>query len=385
MTHTVHILLEPSYIKPVWYVDSINSLRAGAAKRHYLVQDCYAADEIVKAHSASAAIVISTSDGWTQNAIATLKRSGIRPILVGAVPQSFGYDVSGTIYNRRASVEQLVHYFSRMGRDRIALVGLNPVSSNDQEKQFAFISAMAQLGLEAASGDIFPVRHDLDDAIDAFLAAPSRYNGAICANDYVAVALLAESARRKIRIPDDLVVAGFGNHLLGRCSKPTLTTATMDYREMGVQALTIWETLQANPKVSAIVLTVQHQIICRGSTGHPELAETIGTSGLPAGQYPNQRLDSSASLGRINREIRSLEQCLRLCDELDYKIICELLAGHSYEAIGFRLYLSRSALSRRLKKMYQLVDVSSRSSFLTLLNKYIANFSCLMQTVTSAQ
>ena len=98
----------------------------------------------------------------------------------------------------------------------------------------------------------------------------------------------------------------------------------MDYREMGVQALTIWETLQANPKVSAIVLTVQHQIICRGSTGHPELAETIGTSGLPAGQYPNQRLESSASLGRINREIRSLEQCLRALRRARYKIICEL-------------------------------------------------------------
>ena len=191
MTQAVHILLEPSYIKPVWYVDSINSLRAGAAKRHYLVQDCYAADEIVKAHSASAAIVISTSDGWTQNAIATLKRSGIRPILVGAVPQSFGYDVSGTIYNRRASVEQLVHYFSRMGRDRIALVGLNPVSSNDQEKQFAFISAMAQLGLEAASGDIFPVRHDLDDAIDAFFGRPLALHTVRSAQTIiVAVALL---------------------------------------------------------------------------------------------------------------------------------------------------------------------------------------------------
>ncbi|NLO37267.1 MAG: LacI family transcriptional regulator [Clostridiaceae bacterium] len=384
MTQTVQILLEPSYIKPVWYVESINSLRASAAKRHYLVQDFYAADNIIQANSDSAAIVISTSNGWTHDAITTLKRNGIRPILIGAVPQSFGYDVSGTIYNRRASVEQLVHYFSQMGRGRIALVGLNPVSSNDQEKRFAFLAATAQLGLEAAAGDIFPVQHDLDDAIDAFLATPSRYNGAICANDYVAVALLAEAARRSIRIPDDLVVAGFGNHLLGRCSKPTLTTATMDYREMGAQALTIWETLQANPKVSAIVLTVQHQIICRGSTGQPSPAETLSLSSLPAGRH-DSRLDSSGTLGQVNREIRSLEQCLRLCDELDYKIICELLAGYSYEAVGFRLYLSRSALSRRLKKMYQLAGVSSRSSFLSLINKYIVNFSCLMQTIAAAQ
>ena len=121
MTQTVQILLEPSYIKPVWYVESINSLRASAAKRHYLVQDFYAADNIIQANSDSAAIVISTSNGWTHDAITTLKRNGIRPILIGAVPQSFGYDVSGTIYNRRASVEQLVHYFSQMGRGRIAL------------------------------------------------------------------------------------------------------------------------------------------------------------------------------------------------------------------------------------------------------------------------
>lgn len=377
MDHDVNILLEPSYIKPVWYLDSMNSLREAAAKKHYVIQE--RTDPAALPDGTTAAIVISTSVNWTRNAIDHLRQKNIRPILIGTVPQSFGSDISGTIFDRRAGVEELVLYCHQAGHDRIALVGVNPVSSNDIVKQDAFLSATRSCGIKASKDDIYTVENDLTDPISAYLREPGKYDGAICANDYVAVTLLAETTRRNIRVPDDIFVAGFGNHLLGRCANPTLTSATMDYREMGVQALTIWEAICANPKITTIIITIKHQVIYRESTGHFPPPESLS---LFRSQPADLELNPP-DVGTVNYEVRSLEQCLRLCDLLDYKIIRQILAGTSYEEIGFNLFLSRSALRRRLMKIYSLVNAVTRSDFETLLRKYIANFDHLMQSVLS--
>lgn len=379
MNQAISILLEPSYVKPVWYLDSMNSLRESAAKKHYLIETYSDPAQITDPDETNAAVIISTSVDWTRNTIHALQQRSIRPILIGTVPQSFGAEVSGTIFNRRAGVEQLVSYYHQTGRHRIALVGVNPVSSNDIVKQEAFLSATAYLGIPASPADVYPIQNDLTDAVDGCLCIPGQYDGAICANDYAAVALLAEASRRNVRVPDDLFVAGFGNHLLGRCASPALTTATMDYGEMGVQALTIWETLLANPKITSIIVTIEHHVIYRESTGNvvPPAPPFLSRTPLSQGVAIN--------LGSVNQEIRSLEQCLRLCDELDYKIISELLADSSLEIIGFKLYLSRSSLSRRLKKIYQSVNASTRDAFTDLVRRYVKNFDRIMPSITDSR
>jgi hypothetical protein len=379
MDQAVHVILEPSHITPVWYLDSIKSLHDAVAKKHITLYD--QTDAAAVPDGTAAAIVISTSVSWTHNTINLLRQKQIRPILIGTVPQSFGPDISGTIFDRRAGVEELVLCFHQTGHNRIALVGVNPVSSNDLVKQDAFLSATRYCGIPAAQGDIYPVERDLTDAISAYLQSPKKYDGAICANDYVAVTLLAETRRRNIRVPDEMFVAGFGNHLLGRCSSPTLTTATMDYSEMGIQALTIWEALCANPRITTIIITIKHQVIYRESTGLWVPPESLSMYTTPA-------IDQTALLpgpGTVNFEVRSLEQCLRLCDQLDYKIIYQLLSGSSYENIGFNLYLSRSALRRRLMKIYDLVNVRSRGDFEALMHKYVTNFERLMQSVAAEE
>ena len=45
-----------------------------------------------------------------------------------------------------------------------------------------------------------------------------------------------ECQRRRIKVPDNLAVVGFGNSEFGRVCQPPLTTMTIPHRDIGIQA-----------------------------------------------------------------------------------------------------------------------------------------------------
>ena len=69
-----------------------------------------------------------------------------------------------------------------------------------------------------------------------------------------------------------------------------------------------------------------------------------------------------------NKEKR-LESCLAQCDPLSKSIVENLREGRSYEYICEALFISRSTLNYRLKKIYAAAEVSGRKEFEALLSK----------------
>ena len=69
-------------------------------------------------------------------------------------------------------------------------------------------------------------------------------------------------------------------------------------------------------------------------------------------------------------KVMQIENCLTKCDSLSLQIIGALLAQKNYDSISEAMFISRSALNYRLKKIFASASVSNRKEFETLFSDY---------------
>lgn len=89
--------------------------------------------------------------------------------------------------------------------------------------------------------------------------------GIVCANDYIAAAVIAEAARLGKKIPKDLSVIGFDNIPLASYLNPRLTTINENRVEIGYTALKTLDTLMHGENVG--IYMTHPEMITRLSTG----------------------------------------------------------------------------------------------------------------------
>lgn len=65
-----------------------------------------------------------------------------------------------------------------------------------------------------------------------------------------------------------------------------------------------------------------------------------------------------------------LDRCLQRCDELDLRILGQLIDGESYESICEKLFLSESSLQYRVRKLFRAADTKNRREFVHLLKEH---------------
>ena len=70
-------------------------------------------------------------------------------------------------------------------------------------------------------------------------------------------------------------------------------------------------------------------------------------------------------------EIQSLEKMLRICDDIDFKIIDGLIDSKSYSKIGDELYISESSVKYRIKRLLAGSKIESIAKILKVYTKYI--------------
>ena len=363
----VYLLIEPAQAAPIWFLCMEDSLRKSCQKKRLSLVRI---DELQKLDRLSekpiSVLVVCSQNNWTQHVVNELQRRHIMPILLGVVPSLFGESVSGIIMARRIFIEKVMDYFMDCGRKRMALVGVNRNASNDNVKVEAFLQNSIAMSLPATQEDVYYIDSDIVNCVDKCLKA-KKYDGVICSNDYVAATLLAQAASMGVNVPGDLYVIGLGDTMIGHYTQPTLTTTTYDeYFEMGRQAINIWHIFSENPALNSIIISVNTEIIPRGSTAFA--APRSKAPHLPASNPP------SITIGNANQVMRNLENCLRSCDSLDIQILHAILAGQGNEQIENSLYLAHSSLHYRLKRIYQLANVENRGELEKLFQYYLPNF-----------
>ncbi len=98
-----------------------------------------------------------------------------------------------------------------------------------------FKAVMRERGLPEEGAGIFEGDfwfHKGNEAADFFLSRPERPQSIVCANDYMAIALISAFKLRGIKVPDDIAVSGFDGSIESKQYIPHITTATREREDI---------------------------------------------------------------------------------------------------------------------------------------------------------
>lgn len=156
-----------------------------------------------------------------------------------------------------------------LGHRRIAYIGDRFGFQSDTERRDGYRQALALAGL---AHDV-SLELEGDGKLDGGTASASqlassetnRPTAVFCYNDMTALGLMAELARRGVRVPHDISVAGFDDVVFARLSQPGLTTVRQPRFELGARAMKNLLTLMGGLLTERTV-TVGGELIQRAST-----------------------------------------------------------------------------------------------------------------------
>lgn len=361
----IHAVVENNYITSVWFRNSLKGLEE-TAKNHKMTV-AYSDDISSVPACAGVVVLVGSTKDWIRRMLEGAREKNIRPILIGGVPGSYGEDVSGTMYGSKSTIDEMVRYYYFYNRRRVALVDINQNNSNDCAKYEAFLNAVKALGMEAGYSDVYFKDPSSYNPTANFLKRIREYDGVICSNDYSAGYILTYCRENKIRVPEDLFVAGLGDMAICRYTRPSLTSATRSYYEAGVQVFRIYRTLMQNPDVESVVTTMKSSLKPRESTACLPVAEEIANG--PFRKPGEETENGGPNVGDGVSRVRGLEACLNQCDGRDLKIIAGVLGGTSNEQLAETLSCSVGTINYRLKNLYKAAGVSTKSELADLIRR----------------
>lgn len=137
------------------------------------------------------------------------------------------------VIDEEPAARALVRHLLDLGHRTVVHVALPPPSGAEDPRTTGW-----RAELEAAGRPVPPVRHaDWDAAAGACigreLAAEGQATAVFCGNDEVAIGLIHALREEGLRVPEDVSVVGFDDHPLSAYMNPPLTTAVMDFAQMG--------------------------------------------------------------------------------------------------------------------------------------------------------
>ncbi|MFF2243327.1 LacI family DNA-binding transcriptional regulator [Arthrobacter sp. NPDC058130] len=136
----------------------------------------------------------------------------------------------------RSATEHLLN----LGHRRIAYLGGPASAECNQARMHGYCSALMLSGIDITPGLVihgkFHVEHGVAGLAE-LLASPNRPTAIFAANDDIAVGVLREAHRRRIRVPEDLSLVGFDGTVMAENSVPALTSVAQPLRDMGRTAL----------------------------------------------------------------------------------------------------------------------------------------------------
>ena len=165
-------------------------------------------------------------------------------------------------------VGMAVEHVVALGARRIAFVSASLDSSSARRRHSGFERVIA--------------RHDLPDDTPRLLgtfraewgrsAAVRLLEGplpdaVVCGNDEIAVGLLGEFRRRRVRVPEDVLVTGFDDIRFARLTDPPLTTVRQPGDQLAAECIRLLEARMTDRDLPVQRIAIAPSLIVRESTG----------------------------------------------------------------------------------------------------------------------
>jgi DNA-binding LacI/PurR family transcriptional regulator len=169
----------------------------------------------------------------------------------------------------RDAIDAVVDHLVGLGHRRIAHVTGAMDFIHARQRLAAWRSALERAGLEpgpVVEGDFTLASGTV--AADALLADRRGATAVVCANDLMAIGLMARAADRGISVPGDLSVTGYDGNELGTFMRPSLTTVMTSPSAIGSAAARLLLDVVAGKAVEDVEIAPA-RLVARGSTASP--------------------------------------------------------------------------------------------------------------------
>ncbi|SEJ62816.1 transcriptional regulator, LacI family [Arthrobacter sp. yr096] len=171
-------------------------------------------------------------------------RAGTR--VVALAPR--GFDSTKIVIDNHAASYALTRYMLSLGHRRIAFIGGMPGLTAVEQRVVGYRRAMFEAqALPMVLGSVGMRQESGRDAVAQLIGAGELPEAIVCANDEIAVGVLAGLWTSGYRIPDDVSVAGIGGTRGGAVFG--LTTVTLPLVELGGMAAAYIADAGRSPKV----------------------------------------------------------------------------------------------------------------------------------------
>lgn len=206
-----------------------------AESRHRLEQEEKLLDTLL-ASNIAAAILLSVEHNSTVRHL--LKNASIPVIEISVGIRTDPIDINIGIDNVAAMFE-LTDMLVQRGYQNIGLLCANQEQWIFQQHLQGWYKAMLRHHMSpnrVINAALPPVFSTGASQLPEFLLAWPELDALVCVSDELACGVLYECQRRRIKVPDELAVVGFGDSDVSKVCQPSLTTMAVPHRKIGLEA-----------------------------------------------------------------------------------------------------------------------------------------------------
>lgn len=351
-----YVITEPEYLENYWNFKYMAGLRS--AVREYkgkLVEIKFSdLDKITTLNDNARIPVIlnGRSSDWIASLIPLVCDKGFHPILLASHNYTPQRGVSSLRFDFYGLYTSWFAYFTKCGFNNVALVGVSKNNVSDTLKCQALTDYSKGYGKGKA--DIYYMDSSMQDCLEFFIQNAKDYDVVLCPNDVVAIIL--KSMLRKIGFDGQLQIHSFWDSPLSKYIEHQDKLITLDYNELGRQAIKVYDFLVKNPEIESVATTVRVDM--------SNNLEPIKSGYVK----PNENTflqDESV------KEVYALEKLFSSLDEIDLQILYGILNGEIYETIAERENVSLGTVKYRVKNMLTLLNATKREELIYLVSKYL--------------
>ena len=357
-----YVIGEPIYKTSNWYRNIMDGLNNEKRQKRFALTLLESIDELkdVSICQEDAIFVIAANGEWLAKIIQVCESVFHNRIVVLGNHENrlckgqYSVVTADLAYNIRLLYNYLVSY----GKQKIAMYGINPVSTSDTFRKESFLSC------GAAEKDVFYNTFSLSQCFEDFLQKIDDYDAVICANDYAAISLVKYLGEER----HIYIASCGGSTLLSNFFSPSITHTWNDYQSFGKAGLDLCRILLKNNTVNSVNIYLSSNFSAGETTDCLPLVE----ESVPKIHSVHKGYDNFYSDSEIDEMMR-IETLLNSCDKDDFLLLELLLKQMTYAQIAEELFMSTNGVKYKLKNMFQVCRVTTRNDFVQLLNKYLNN------------
>ena len=354
----VYLMVEKRFAGYPWCQRTLRGIFEEGRKKRIGIREVGSLSETEPGRSCI--LLVGASENWINYAARTARSRGLHPIaLSNRQNNSSGLSLSSVKMDIHSSMELAVDYLRSLGRERLALFGVNPNATSDPWRAKRFVE------LTGREEDVFLLESTVEEAFHRFYPLAERYDAVICASDYAAVSLVGRLREAGFAVPEKLYVIGYGDMFLSRLSRPSITSISDDYEYFGRAALAICGLVEKNDTVSVISVKLNSRLHIRETTQNRPY--TPASHPAAEAQPPENNFFSDPEFTTLAR----LEALFNQCDDTDFSLLQLLTQELSYSAMAQQCFISETAAKYRVKKMQKLCGVNTREELARYISKIL--------------